>query len=84
MNYPGSTFTQALGVNNSDDVVALYMADNGDFRGFTYTDGKYEPIDVPNAAQTVVNGINREDRIVGFFSDATTGNTIGFVGEPVR
>jgi hypothetical protein len=39
---------------------------------------------VPGAAQTVVNGINKDDRIVGFFADANTGNTLGFVGEPKR
>jgi probable HAF family extracellular repeat protein len=84
LNYPGATFTQALGINNSNEVVGQYMAANGDLHGFLYSDGKFRAIGVPGAAQTVVNGINRDGRVVGFFADAATGNTIGLVGERKR
>jgi probable HAF family extracellular repeat protein len=80
----GSTFTQALGVNNDDDVVGTFNDANGVAHGFLYHDGHSEQIDVPGASSTVINGINKDDQIVGFFVDANTGNTVGAVGEPKR
>jgi hypothetical protein len=76
---PGSTFTQALGVNNSDDVVGSYVDANGVTHGFVYDNGKWETVNGPNATATVINGINNHDALVGFYTDQNT-NTIGLVG----
>ncbi len=85
LNFPGSTFTQAFGINNSDDIVGAYNDANGNTHGFLFADGRFESIDVPGAASTVINGINEYDRVVGFFVDTSTpANTIGVVGEPER
>jgi len=85
LQFPGSTFTQALGVNNRDVVVGLYNDANGNTHGFEFSRGRYVSIDVPGSSSTVVNGINDEDTIVGFFQDPNqNNNTIGLVGDPVR
>ena len=76
---PGSSFTQALGVNNSDDVVGSYVDANGVTHGFVYDHGNWETVNGPNAAATVINGINNHDQLVGFFTDQNN-NTIGLSG----
>jgi len=76
----GSTFTQALGVNNSDDVVGSYVDANGVTKGFVYDNGHYQSIEMQGAQSTVINGINNHDALVGFFMDQN-GNTIGLVGQ---
>jgi hypothetical protein len=81
LNYPNSTFTQALGINGKDEVVGTYTDAVGNGHGFVYRDGHYLSVDVPGAANTVINGVNDDGRLVGFFSDGN-GNTIGAVGEP--
>ncbi|HLZ28386.1 MAG TPA: hypothetical protein VKV73_13785 [Chloroflexota bacterium] len=80
LNFPGSTFTQALGINNNGEVVGSYNDPNGVTHGFTYHDGHFAQVDVPGATSTVVNGLNNNGRIVGFFVDAN-GNTVGLVGD---
>jgi probable HAF family extracellular repeat protein len=76
---PGSTFTQALGVNNSDDVVGFYNDANGVTHGFVYDNGNWETVNGPNAVSTVINGINNHDALVGFYMDQNN-NTIGLLG----
>jgi hypothetical protein len=76
----GSSFTQALGVNNSDDVVGTYVDANGVMKGFVYDNGHYQSIEMQGAQSTVINGINNHDALVGFFMDQN-GNTIGLVGQ---
>ena len=39
LQFPGSSFTQALGINNHDEVVRSYTDGNGNMRGFRYRDG---------------------------------------------
>ncbi len=83
LDFPGSTFTQALGLNNNGQVVGTYMDAAGLTHGFIYTvsSGDYTSIDAPNGVgSTVVNGINDNGAIVGFFGTAPI-NT-GFVGMP--
>jgi hypothetical protein len=51
--------------------------------GFRYRDGQYSSIDVPGGTNTVVNGVNDDGWVVGFFVDPNQGNnTIGVVGQP--
>jgi probable HAF family extracellular repeat protein len=83
LQFPGSSFTQALGVNNHDEVVGSYTDANGTMHGFRYRDGQYFSIDVPGGMNTVINGVNDDGWVVGFFMDPNqNNNTIGVVGQP--
>jgi len=76
----GSSFTQALSVNNSDDVVGSYVDATGVTKGFVYENGQYRSIEMQGAQSTVINGINNHAALVGFFMDQN-GNTIGLLGQ---
>lgn len=82
--FPGASSTQALGVNDNDEVVGTYTVGTGDAavsHGFTFLNGQFGTFDIPNGSGTVVNGINNEADLVGFFTDAR-GNTEGFLALP--
>jgi hypothetical protein len=81
LSFPGSVFTQALGLNNKGQVVGDYMDSGGVTHGFVFDGVNYVSIDVPGAASTTINGVNDKGQIVGFFVDAN-GNTVGAVGNP--
>jgi probable HAF family extracellular repeat protein len=83
LDFPGGTFTQALGLNNNGQVVGAYMDSAGLTHGFLFTviSGHYTSIDHPSGVgTTIVNGINDNGDIVGFYGTAPI-NT-GFVGMP--
>ena len=83
LDVPNSTFTQALGLNNNGQVVGAWMDQNGLTHGFLYTvsSGTYTPIDDPlGVGTTIVNGINDNADLVGFFGTAPINR--GFVGLP--
>ena len=83
LQFLGSTFTQALGVNNRGEVVGSYTDANGNMHGFRYRDRQYTAIDVPGGMNTVINGVNDDGWVVGFFMDPNqNNNTIGVVGQP--
>jgi len=81
--YPGASFTQALGLNNQGEVVGTYNDKAGTAHGFTYSirTRTFEPINVPHSTSTVVNGVNDHGWIVGFYT-APNKDTIGFVAKP--
>ncbi len=81
----GSTSTQALGINDFDEVVGVYTDNQGDMHGFLFNEMKnmYITLDDPNAAtgsgsMTVANGVNDKGQIVGFYLDPN-GNTDGML-----
>jgi hypothetical protein len=84
---PGASMTQAFGVNDHDVVVGTYTVGTGNnamTHGFLYRPGHGFTlnIDDPNGVgTTVLNGINNENDIVGFYTDSA-GNTDGLVGYP--
>ena len=84
LKVPGATFTQALGINNSEVIVGTYIDGNGNNQGFVYERGKYASVSVPGANSTTINGINNQGEIVGFFTETVNGltDTVGFVGKP--
>jgi uncharacterized membrane protein len=87
LEFPGSIFTQALGLNNDGDVVGSYVDAAGNTNGFIYNiaTATYQSVDDPNAVGpggTVINGINDNGQIVGFYTDAS-GNVDGLVGTAV-
>jgi uncharacterized membrane protein len=83
LDVPGSTFTQALGLNNNGQVVGSWIDGGGLMHGFVYTisTGQFTTIDEPRGVgTTVVNGINDNGVLVGFFGTAPINR--GFVAIP--
>ena len=84
---PGASSTMALGVNNLDEVVGVYVpSDNSQaLDGFTWTPQHgFTTVDDPNGlGTTTINGVNDLGEVVGFYVDAA-GNTDGFVATPRR
>jgi hypothetical protein len=82
----GATMTQAFGVNNRDEVVGAYTtgpASNPKSFGFTWTPAHgFTTINDPHGiGTTVVNGVNNEGDLVGFYTDAA-GNVDGMLALP--
>lgn len=82
ISFPGSSGTQAFGLNDADAVVGHYD-DDGVSHGFLYQGGSYETIDVPGATSTIAWDINNRGEIVGQYTDAA-GQTHGYIATPVE
>jgi hypothetical protein len=83
---PGASMTQALGVNDSDEVVGVYTVGSGSnaqTHGFTWRPGYgFRTVDDPHGlGATTINGVNDEGVLVGFYTDAA-GNTDGMIAQP--
>lgn len=86
--YPGSTFTQFLGLNNQGLAVGDYMDSAGNTHGFVFNDltNSWQTVDDPSAVGgagngTTINGINDNGQIVGFYVNGGA-QTIGLLGNP--
>jgi hypothetical protein len=78
VNYPGDTFTQLLGINDSN-IIAGYHGANIN-KGFTYdlATKTFTNENYPNSMQTQVTGINDPPaKTVGFYIDSSN-HTNGF------
>ena len=88
LNYPeAGAQTQALGLNNKGQVVGSYTDSSGNTHGFVYTisSKKWTKIDDPSGmGTTIVNGINDNGVLVGFYGMTSTNPNIsfGFVATP--
>jgi probable HAF family extracellular repeat protein len=83
LDFPHATFTQALGLNDYNEVVGTYTDAGGNTHGFSWQNGKFHSIDDPAGfGSTVVNGVNDHGRIVGFYGNTASGISNGFVGTP--
>ncbi len=82
LDVPGSVFTQALGLNNKGQVVGVWMDGGENTHGFVWTAAHgFTTVDAPQGVgTTIVNGINDDGIVVGFYGTAPI-NT-GFVGYP--
>jgi uncharacterized protein (TIGR03437 family) len=95
INFPGSTSTNAMGMNNSGQVVGWYEIPSGagqSQNGFIYSQGSYSMLNVPKALITAPASINTAGQVVGgfepspgvssgfFFDGNTTFTTINFPG----
>ena len=83
LDYPGSTGTQALGLNNKGLVVGVWTDTSGNSHGFVYTVAatSFQSVDDPNGiGTTIVNGINDNGVLVGFYGSAPLNS--GFVASP--
>ncbi len=59
-------FTEALGVDNSGDIVGTYADSSGGTHGFLLSNGTYITIDYPGVQNTELFGINDQGQIVGY------------------
>jgi len=83
-NGPLAKSTQALGCSNNF-IVGSYVGPAGKTHGFLFDGSDFDRFDAPGSSQTpafavsgtIINGVNDEGDIVGFFSDGTKVN--GFV-----
>jgi hypothetical protein len=81
---PGAAMTQALGVNDSDEVVGTYTVGTGASavtHGFTWTQhGGFKQVDDPSGmpGTTNINGVDDHGDLVGFYSDSH-GNVDGLL-----
>jgi hypothetical protein len=84
---PGASSTMALGVNNLDEVVGVYVPSSNAnaLEGFTWTPqhGFTTVNDPHGSTTTTINGVNDHGQLVGFYVDAN-GNTDGFLASPQR
>jgi probable HAF family extracellular repeat protein len=73
---PGSSYTQASGINNLGQIVGSYTDAKGVDHGFLFSGGSYTTLDVPFVpnSQTAATGINNLSQIVG----AWEGGRVGF------
>ena len=76
--YPGATFTQVTGINNSNVVVGFFLDSAGRSHGFVYRQGKFAAVNFPHASATEVLGINDLGDIVGVFGVPGPLNFHGF------
>jgi hypothetical protein len=91
LSAPGASSTMALGVNNYDEVVGVYVpsSDSNALEGFTWTPQHgFTTVNDPHGLNdgnltTTINGVNDFGQVVGFYVDAN-GNTDGFVATPQR
>ena len=86
LNVPGSSMTQALGINDDNEVVGVYQTGSGDsamMHGFTWTPERgFLTIDDPfGVGKTTINGVNDQGELVGFYTD-DNGNTDGLLAIP--
>ena len=83
---PGASMTQALGVNDHDEVVGVYTTGSGSnaqMHGFTWRPGYgFRTVDDPHGVgATTINGVNDAGDLVGFYTDSA-GNTDGMIALP--
>jgi probable HAF family extracellular repeat protein len=67
INFPGSSNTEAWGINNADQVVGSYAGTDGHTHGFLWDAGTFTTIDVTGAQITSLTGIDNFGDIVGEF-----------------
>jgi probable HAF family extracellular repeat protein len=70
VKYPGSAFTQALGLNSGGEIAGEYGLSLSDAQGFLLTPEGFITIDFPGAVGTAADGINDTGAIVGGFTGA--------------
>jgi hypothetical protein len=85
LSFPGSTATQAFGVNDGDVMVGNYTDGTGSSattHGFVWAPGfGFQTVNDPNGTDsTTINGVNDHGSLVGFYTDSA-GNTDGLLAK---
>jgi YVTN family beta-propeller protein/probable HAF family extracellular repeat protein len=78
VNVPGATATVVQGINNSGQMVGVYVDTQGVDHGFSLTGGVFTTIDFAGATLTSATAINNVGQIAGYYTDRV-GETHGFV-----
>ncbi len=87
VNFPRGTDTQVLGINDADTLVGSYVNVRGITAGFSVT----RPVNFPDfhritvpggTAMTVVNGLDDEGQLVGFYQSSPNSPVQGFLASP--
>ena len=82
MVFPGATFTEAWGINDSGEIVGDYIDAASVQHGFVDIGGSFTSVDVPGASSILIKDVNNQGQIVGFSID-NANHIVGFVGTPV-
>jgi uncharacterized membrane protein len=64
-SYPGTSYTQAAGINSAGDIVGLLVDSGGVTHGFLLQGSTYTLIDPPGSGYSIANGINDAGEIAG-------------------
>jgi hypothetical protein len=83
INVPGSTTTDAWGINAPGDVVGNYTV-GPQFLGFLLQRGVFTTINVPGSTYTAAFSINSAGAIVGKYRNPTLAHRVGFIATPVH
>jgi len=78
IDYPGTAFSLATGINGRDEIVGWWQEANGIQHGYVRRNGVFANVDVPGSLSTRITGINASGDIVGAY-DAADGSSPGFV-----
>ena len=79
VDYPGASVSQVVDSNATTTVGAFaFDLSVGGFTAFTFANGAYEMLSVPNSQTSVATGINAAGIIVGVYEDLAAA-THGFV-----
>jgi uncharacterized membrane protein len=70
INAPNATFTNAVGLNNLNDVVGRYVDKDKVGHGYVFRNGKFTTFDPPGSVDTRPRAINDLGNIVGFYFDS--------------
>jgi hypothetical protein len=86
LSFPGASRTEALGVNDTGEVVGDYRLGSGpgaSTHGFTWTrQHGFTTVDDPKGpGNTTINGVNNVGNLVGFYTDPA-GHTNGLLATP--
>jgi hypothetical protein len=70
IDIPGTTYTQAYGVNDVGLVSGFYLDANGSFNGFLWRDGKMTTHDYPQALETILGDASNAGIVIGNYGAA--------------
>jgi hypothetical protein len=76
-DYPKSTQTQVIGINNLGTTVGFYTDTSGAVHGFVDSKGTFTAYNYPRASGTTINSINDAGIAAGFYTDSS-GENFGF------
>ena len=73
INFPLSTGTTALGINDTGDIAGWYSDTTGKTHGFVYADGAFSTVDVAGASATQLTRVKNWGQVTGIYTDALSG-----------
>ena len=81
VDFPNATYTEAFGINNSDEVVGTYGTAFQLQNGFQLIKGVYTTDNCVLTNETLMSDVNNKGEIVGSFAGNDNGNIEGFIWE---